>query len=231
MSKESCNINKYEFLNKVEAVKHSRNDNCAQKTETNTKKLMKSLNEMCQNNNESYEYLEQGIIEAIFYISQEPLEFLKLNHVITFTLILLQHLKKCRSGVDNLPIGESLKDIFSKREGLTIGNLTIPKEVLRNVLDRLPNLKAEIEEKSLQINVTMYQLLEGYQNFYSKRVFKWRQKNESMPNFSSGYLIHKYGHKEKLTYINYLKESRPNMAYCILCQQGGKSSRNISSKM
>lgn len=232
LSQESCNINKQDFLHKIDTVKYSRNfhEHCTESK--NSKKLLDSLNEMCQENNEStssLELLEQGILEGISYISQDSLEFLKSNDIIAFTLILLQYLKK--NNDKNLLEGESLKEIFTKQKELKIGHLTITREIFANILDRFPYLKNEIEEKSSQINITMYQLLEGFKNFDSKRVFKWRQKNELMPNFSSAYLIHKYGHKEKLTYINYLKESRPNMAYSILYQLDGKSLRNISSKM
>lgn len=231
LSKESCNINKSEFFDKMEAVKYLRNFN-QDPTELSGEKLFLTLREMCQETNETYEILEQGILETISFISQDPLEFLKSNYTIAFMLILLQHMKKNRTNVvDNLTEGELLKDIFSKHDELQIGHITVPREILSNILDRFSYLKADVEENLPQVNVTMYQLLDGYENFHSKRVFKWRQKNEEMPNFSNEYLTHKYGHKEKLTYMNYLKESRPNMAYNVLCCLGKKSSGNISSKM
>lgn len=215
----------------MEAVKYLRNFN-QDPTELSGEKLFLTLREMCQETNETYEILEQGILETISFISQDPLEFLKSNYTIAFMLILLQHMKKNRTNVvDNLTEGELLKDIFSKHDELQIGHITVPREILSNILDRFSYLKADVEENLPQVNVTMYQLLDGYENFHSKRVFKWRQKNEEMPNFSNEYLTHKYGHKEKLTYMNYLKESRPNMAYNVLCCLGKKSSGNISSKM
>lgn len=185
---------------------------------------------MCDDDSESLEALERGILETISYVSEEPLEFLKRNFAITFTLILLQHLKESRMSIEDgtLSREKSLKDIFSEGEGLKIGDVTIPKEILQNVLDRLPNLKTEIEGKPLRNNVTMYLLLDGYKKLDSSRVFKWRQENGTMPHFSSEYLVNKYGHKEKLTYMNYLKESRPNMAFSILRRQEEKSS--FSSK-
>ena len=234
LSKESCNINKYDFLQKLDAVKYSRIhlDDGTQKSDAKNKKLWDTLSEMCHENSESLEVFEQAILQTIFYISEDPAEFLKENHVIVFTLILLQDLKKQLSIDDGtVPMKNSLKELFMAEDGLRIGHMMIPKELLQNILDRLPDLKTEIEGKSLQNCVTMYQLLDGYKKLDSSRVFKWRQKNKKMPNFFSEYLVNKYGHKEKLTYMNYLKESRPNMAFSILCRQNEKPLSSFSSKM
>ena len=221
-------------MRKVEAVKHSRNylgDN-TEKSVIKNKNLRDALNEMCDEDNESLEALERGILETISYISEDPLEFLKKNFAITFTLILLQHLKESRLSVEDgtLSKEKSFKEIFSEGKGLKIGDIMIPKEILQNVLDRLPDFKTEIEGNSSRNNVSMYQLLDGYKKLDSSRVFKWREKDGRMPNFSSEYLVNKYGHKEKLTYMNYLKESRPNMAFSIIRRQEDKTLGSFSSK-
>lgn len=177
---------------------------------------------MCTTTNDFKEFLELGIIETIKYLTGDINQYLMQNSIIAFALIFLN----CFNDNDFNKV--SLKQILNVNEGPTFKNLNLPKNLLDTVILNLPYLKNELFSKQIKNHINMYQLLDGYVNINSTLFFKWRFKNGKMPDFSSENLVKKFGHKEKLSYINYLKEARPNMAINILIQESSIS--GISSK-
>lgn len=228
LSKPLCNVDKKNFFSKLDIVGLSRNyveDSEIQKLNAKNIKLFDSLKGMCSSTNNYKDFLELGIVETINYLSNGAIQFLKQHPILCFTLIFL-HYSKCKQDSSEM----TLREIFDNEAGLTTKTITLPKTALDAVLYSLPHLKNEIEPKLIKNNITMYQLLDGYRKFNSRRFFKWRLKNGMMPDFFNENLSRKFGHKEELGYINYLKEARPNMAANILWLQQGNSTGGISSK-
>jgi hypothetical protein len=224
-----CNVDKEIFFSKLDVVGLSRNyseDSESEIFDMRNKQLFEHLKNMCNTKNKFNDFLELGIIETINYLTNDSIEFLKKNPIIAFTLIFL-HYSKCKKKNNEI----TLKEIFDSDAGLTIQNLKMPKCVLDTVIVSLPYLRNEIDLNMPKNCITMYELLDGYKKFNSKKFFKWRHRNERMPDFLNENLVNKFGHKEKLTYINYLKEARPNMAVNALLFQQGKLVDGISSKV
>ncbi|XP_011500198.1 PREDICTED: spatacsin [Ceratosolen solmsi marchali] len=229
LSQPMCNVDKQNFFSKLDIVGLSRNYSEDSESETinmKNKQLFEHLKNMCNTTNNANDFVEVGIVESIKYLSNDSVQFLKENPIIAFTLIFL-HYSKYKKINNEI----TLKEIFNNNAGLIIQNLPIPKCVLDTVIVNLPYLKNEIDSNMPKNSITMYELLDGYKNFNSKKFFKWRHKNEGMPDFLNENLVNKFGHKEKLTYINYLKEARPNMAVHALLFQQEKLVAGISSKV
>ncbi|XP_001601258.1 spatacsin [Nasonia vitripennis] len=228
LAKPLCNIDKQNFLLRLDVVGLSRNyykDNEIQNIDLKNKKLYDCLKEMCNTTNNHKQLLELGIIETVNYLSDNFVQFLKQNPILSFTLIFL-HYSECMAIFKDT----TLKEMFSNDTGLVTSRLTLPKDILDSVIFHLPYLKSEIDPKMTKSNITMYQLLDGYKQFNSTKLFKWRLRNGTMPDFLNENLVNKFGHKEKLTYINYLKEARPHMAANILRLQQEQLGGKISAK-
>ena len=189
------------------------------------RELFESLKDMSNATTNFKDFLEVGIIETINYLSNDIFQFLKQNPIIPFTLIFLHYAKS-----KELSNEVTLKELFNSDRGLALKTLTLPKDVLDSVIFNLVHLKNELEPNSSKNNTTMYQLLDGYKKFNSTLFFKWRTRNGAMPDFLNENLVKKFGHKEKLSYINYLKEARPNMAANTLQIQQEKLAGGISPK-
>lgn len=231
----SCNIHKTEFLQTVDrqlCLTH-----CVQKCHTpedNSRltELFNVLTDMCNTQNCYEEALMHGIVESIDYVSDDLTDYLKVNYLISLTLIFLQ-LWRGRSTLfneTNTLKSKLIRDIFSNANGLKINAHIIPQEVLQSTLTHVPALQYIIEHRTKKTEITMYELLDGYRNLNIKLLFKWRLKNEAMPAFANENLIKKYGYKETLTYGYYLKEGRPNMAVHSLKHTQAKLFGNVSSQ-
>lgn len=228
LAQPSCNIDKQNFLSKLDVVGLSRNyfkDNEIQNIDLKNKKLYDSLKDMCNTTNNYKQVLELGIIETVNYLSDDFVQYLRQNPIISFTLIFL-HYSECIA----ISKETNLKEMFNNGTGLVTKRLTLPKDILDSVIFYLPYLKSEVDPKRTKNNITMYQLLDGYKQFNSTTFFKWRLRNGTMPDFLNENLVKKFGHKEKLSYINYLKEARPHMAANILRLQQEQSAGGISAK-
>lgn len=228
LSKKFCNVDKDKFFAKLDTLGLSRNyqeNSDIENLDVNTKNLFDSIKKVCDSHSNYKESLEHGVVETINYLSSDVNQFLKQNPIISFTLVFL-HYSMCKKSSSQI----TLKDIFKGDSELKTKTLTLTKDVLESVIFNLPMLKNEIDSKVSKNHITMYQLLDGYQKFNSSNFFKWRVKNGIMPSFFNDNLVKKYGHKEKLSYINYLKEARPNMAVNILRLQQERMAGGISSK-
>ncbi|XP_011147988.1 spatacsin [Harpegnathos saltator] len=232
----SCNIHKIEFIQTIDrqlCLTH-----CAQKchtSEDNTKltELFNILTNMCNTQDCHEDVLIHGIIKSIEYVSNNLIDYLKENYLITLTLIFLQLWQKRNILCNETNIfveSKLIRDIFTNANGLNINAHIISQEVLQLTLTHIPLLQCIIEDQTKKSDITLYELLDGYKNLSTKLLFKWRLRNEVMPAFASENLIKKYGHKETLTYGYYLKEGRPNMAAYSLKHAQTKLLGNVSSQ-
>ncbi|XP_058809210.1 spatacsin [Phymastichus coffea] len=228
LSKEFCNIDKNSFFAKLDTLGFSRNyqeSSNIHQLDERTKKLFDSIKDLCNAKSNYKESLERGIVETIHYLSSDINQFLKHSFIISFTLIFL-HYSTCKQSSNQV----TLREMFIVDSELKTNTLSLTKDILETVIFHLPLLKNEIDSKMPKNHISMYELLDGYQKFNSTSFFKWRIKNEIIPSFLNDDLVKKYGHKEKLSYINYLKEARPNMAANILRFEQEKIADGISSK-
>ncbi|KAJ8669006.1 hypothetical protein QAD02_000265 [Eretmocerus hayati] len=228
LSRPFCNIDRNNFNLKVLELHLSRYycENTEKKAlDLKNRKLYESLEKLTKAEENFEHHLEQGIIETINYLSNDFSQYLKINPIVSFTLVLLHVLK-----VGRISNNEKLKDILANQCELKTESFSISKDVLDSTLHQLPFLKYELESKSIKNSITMYQLLDGFKNLNCKTFFKWRLKNGAMPDFSNESLVRKFGHKEKLSFINFLKEARPNMAANFFQKQEEKLIGGISSK-
>ncbi|CAL1689224.1 unnamed protein product [Lasius platythorax] len=236
LSLPSCNIDKTEFLRNVDqqlCLTH-----CSQEchTEEDNLKLIQLFNvltDMCNAKDHYEDALIRGIVESINYISDDFNAYLKTNYLVSLTLIFLR-LYQMRSALDNeantSEKSKLMRDIFTNKVPLKIGEHVISQEVLQVALAHIPNMQCIIEDQTKKDDITVYELLDGYKNLNAKQLFKWRLKNEPMPTFTNENLIKKYGHKEILTYHYYLKEGRPYMAAYNLKYAQAKLLGNVSSQ-
>ncbi|XP_048514375.1 spatacsin [Athalia rosae] len=124
-----------------------------------------------------------------------------------------------------------LSGILNNDRSFSVSSLEISKITLKRVVRNFPHLGNALWGNIHPQEMSMYDLLDGYENFNVPQGFAWRHKDREMPTCCTEYLIKKYGHKEKLTYINYLRQGRPNMATRILLHDLKKFHQNISLKM
>ncbi|XP_072747233.1 spatacsin [Anoplolepis gracilipes] len=237
LSLSSCNIDKTEFwrnVNQQLCLTHCSQEYHTQEDNLKLTHLFNVLTDMC-NAKDHYEgALIHGIVESINYLSDDFNGYLKTNYLVTLTLIFLR-LSEMRNALGNDEANTSeknklMRDIFTNKVALKIGEHVISQEVLQFALGHIPNMQSIIEGQTKKDDITVYELLDGYKNFNAKQFFKWRLKNEPMPTFTNENLIKKYGHKEILTYRYYLKEGRPYMAAYTLEYAQAKLLGNVSSQ-
>ncbi|KAL7289760.1 hypothetical protein TKK_0016361 [Trichogramma kaykai] len=232
--KTTCNVEKNDFFSKIDTIRISRDyADTGNISEINVKNkaLFDSMKKMCTHltTDDIKDLVETGISETINYLSDCATTYLMENPVIAFTLIFL-HYSRCKQST-------SLREIFNDRNdsGIQLKTINISKNVLDSVISQLSYLKYETETKAAKSSITMYQLLDGCEKFQSPIFFKWRFKQAKMLDFSNEKLAKKYGHKEQLNYIYYLKEGRPNMAINMLKQDrlttGGSLSSTLKSQV
>lgn len=180
----------------------------------------------------AYDTFEKSIWSTVDYLSDNAVEYLKENPLVLLSIIFAEHRRTFTSKEEPLGQKLSLQDIFIRDTDLQLcSGICISKEVLQKTLDKFPHLQKAVRGESVAQDVSMYQLLNGFENFNAARGFAWRKKMAQMPTFFNEYLVNRYGHKEKLTYVNYLKQGRPNMAARLLVYDQKKFHLDISSKM
>lgn len=235
LSYKSCNINKTEFMKKIDkelCLAHCLSETSTQEDETKIIELYDVLTKMCENQEPLQDILTEGIFKTIYYLSDDVTEYLKQNYLIVLVLIFLYQSREsaiCNQDKDTVLKEITLKNIFTSKNPLQLCNYDISNEVLQNTLKQVPILESIIK-KEPKNKVTMYELLDGYKNLNVKQLYKWRFNNEPMPHFSNDTLVKKYGYTEDLTYKYYLKEARPNMAIFSLKHSQGKVIGNVSSR-
>lgn len=188
-------------------------------------KLYKSLHTMCDAQDNHEIALSNGIFQTIHYLTDDLDNYFKDNYLITFLLIYLQ----TRSS--NKKEQQHLQQLLIEKNDLQINNYVIPFEIVQSVFERIPIFHQILNKVSDETDVTMYDLLDGYENIDVKKLFEWRFKNKTMPHFSQIALVNKYGFKETLNYMYYLKESRPNMAIMHLKRYQNKTINQLSLPM
>lgn len=236
LSLPSCNIDKTEFLRNVDqqlCLAHCTQECHTEEDNLKLTQLFNVLTDMCNAKDHYEDALIRGIVESINYISDDFNAYLKTNYLASLTLIFLQ-LSQMKSALSNeantSEKNKLIRDIFTNKVVLKIGEHIISQEVLQFALTHIPNMQCIIEDQTKKDDITVYELLDGYKNLNAKQLFKWRLKNEPMPTFTNENLIKKYGHKEILTYRYYLKEGRPNMAAYTLEYTQAKLLGNVSSQ-
>jgi len=233
LSLASCNINKTEFLQSIDqqlCLAHCSQNCQTQEDNVKLEKLYNALTNMCNARDNYEDALLHGIVESIDYISDDFNAYLKTNYLVSLTLIFLRLWQARNASCNEANSSEkiTLRDIFTNKAVLKIGNRVISQEVLQSTLAHLPTLQCIFEDQSEKDDITVYDLLDGYKNLNAKAFFKWRFNNEPMPSFTNENLIKKYGHQETLTYGYYLKEGRPNMALHCLTHAQAKLPGNVS---
>ncbi|XP_050480517.1 spatacsin isoform X1 [Bombus huntii] len=235
LSYKSCNINKTEFMKKIDkelCLAHCLSETSTQEDETKIIELYDVLTKMCENQEPLQDILTEGIFKTIYYLSDDVTEYLKQNYLIVLVLIFSYQSREsaiCNQDKGTVLKKITLKSIFTSKNPLQLCNYDISNEVLQNTLKQVPILESIIK-KEPKNKVTMYELLDGYKNLNVKQLYKWRFNNEPMPHFSNETLVKKYGYTEDLTYKYYLKEARPNMAIFSLKHSQGKLIGNVSSR-
>lgn len=235
LSRETCNINKTEFLQSIDkelCLAHCSKEIDSQEEKVKVAELFDALTNMSENQDHCEDALIEGTFKTIHYLSDDVDEYLKQNYLIVLVL-LFSYLSKdsvANNQYKDTEIKEDiLKSIFTSKDDLQLGAYSISNEALQNTLKHVPILQHIIEDKPKK-EVTMYELLDGYKNLNVKQLFKWRFNNEPMLHFSNETLVKRYGHTEALTYEYYLKEARPNMAILSLKHYQGKVIRSVSSR-
>ncbi|KAF7381387.1 hypothetical protein HZH66_013781 [Vespula vulgaris] len=235
LSYESCNINKIEFLENININYYLVQQNYNVETTSKVKNLYNILNRMSDPQCDILDTITDAVLQNIHYISDNFTDFLKENYLISFALVFLQY---CKIDTISSSINKNIefthdnfKNMLNNKDGLQIGANTVPYEILCNTLEYIPIIRCIIQNRSKENDITMYELLDGCQNFTARLFFKWRYNNGPIPHFSNESLAKKYGYKETLTYAYYLKEGRPNMALYTLKHPQGKSLGTISSRM
>lgn len=236
LSLDSCNIDRTGFLQTVNqqlCLTHCSQECPTQEDNVKLLKLFNVLTDMCNTQDRHEDALTDGIVESINYLSDDFNEYLKSNYLLTITLILLkisQMRSEVRNDDDSVHNHEELiRDVFTNNRILKIGEHELSQEVVQSTLANIPTLQSVIEREIID-DITVYDLLDGFQNVNAKLLFKWRFKNEPLPTFTREDLVKKYGHKETLTYGYYLKEGRPHMAAHSLFHAQAKLFGNVFSQ-
>lgn len=236
LSLPSCNIDKTEFLRNVDqqlCLTHCSQECHTEEDNLKLTQLFNVLTDMCNAKDHYEDALIRGIVESINFISDDFNAYLKTNYLASLALIFLRF-SQMRSALGNeantSEKSKLMRDIFTNKVVLKIGEHVISQEVLQFALAHIPNMQGIIEDQTKKDDITVYELLNGYKNLNAKQFFKWRFKNEPMPAFTNENLIKKYGHQEILTYRYYLKEGRPNMAAYTLEYAQVKLLGNVSSQ-
>lgn len=234
LSKQSCILNADDFTEKIHSILYYQTvnkDEINHKLYLKDRKLLDIFHSIHEVETIDQIVFNRAICQTIHHVSDNFDQFLEDNPLITLYLSLSEcknnFMKKGENNGITLP---TLKDIINNEDGLIIEDYTINSEILGK-LKNLPYLKDAIEDISQREDINMYQFLHGYKNLDVHELFKWRQRNDTIPNFTNEHLIKKYGHKEKLTYKYYLKEGRPSMAAYILQNSHSKMRNSLSAKM
>lgn len=235
LSYKSCNINKSEFMKKIDkelCLAHCLSETSTEKDKTKIAELYDALTKMCECQEELQDILIDGIFKTIYYFSDDVAEYLKQNYLIVLVLILLYLSTEStiyNKNKNTVPKESILKSILTDKNDLQLCGYSISNAVLRNTLKQVPILESIIEKKPKK-EVTVYELLDGYENLNVKQLYKWRFNNEPMPHFTNETLVKMYGYTEVLTYEYYLNQARPNMAIFSLKHSQGKLIGNVSSR-
>ncbi|XP_067002124.2 spatacsin [Anabrus simplex] len=131
----------------------------------------------------------------------------------------------------------SVSDVFVNKEGCE--DLQLTKETIEIALKKLPPLEMALSSIHNQFkrkpDVTVYRLLEGYTQFDISKLFGWQKKHsvgaEDFPHFTSQKMIDRFGSRNKLTYLHYLKQARPSFAVNTFIVEQFKTHRKVSKKL
>lgn len=225
LSRANCSVDRELFERKIFSILyHCSESNFAEGSEIREKRLLELLLEICEEPMENEKILQRGIVQNIEMLSPDFESYLQENPMIVLSLVYLEYRLRKREGEFEL------KEIF--KNGVEIDSRIIDAELIRQSVEHFPYLTRSLDAEAARRNdVTIYQLLNGYENIDVQRLFKWRHRKEPMPSFTSENLMKKYGRKEKLTYVYYLKESRPSMAAYVLEKRQERKRDGLSSKM
>lgn len=171
------------------------------------------LKKMCDAESDFVAELQRGLVQTSRYLSSDITQFSRENHLLLLALITLQ----LTGGESN---GKTLKSILFEDCNLEIFDCSLSNTVIREALFKIPYLRQillQLDNKDGR-SLTMYDLIDGFKNFHVQQAFKWRFENDKMLHFSNDELTMKYGHRENITYLHYLKEARPFMAIHVLGQ-------------
>lgn len=228
LSQPFSRINADDFLSKLNVDLYSRSyleEGHMRDVDTKNQTLCTSLETMTQSL-ESEDALWNGILATINHVCKDSDEYLRENPQLVLSLVFLRYQKQRNS--DN----RLLEEIFDDEEGLSLDEYrSVSKETLLNTLHAFPHLEKSMRGETVSQDASMYELINGFENFNANRGFIWRYRNCQMPTFTSEYLVKRYGHKEKLNYVSYLKQGRPNMAARLFIYEQKKFHPEISSKM
>ncbi|KAK0162920.1 hypothetical protein PV327_006649 [Microctonus hyperodae] len=232
--KPSCILNSDDFTEKIHSILYYQTvntDEINHELYLKDKKLLDIFHSIHEVETIDQNVFNRAICQTIHHVSDNFDQFLNDNPLITLYLLLSECKNNFMKKEENNGITLlTLKDIIDNESGLIVNDYTINSKILGK-LKNLPYLKDAIEEISQRKDINMYQFLHGYKNLNVHELFKWRQKNETVPNFANEHLIKKYGQNEKLTYKYYLKEARPSMAAYILQNSHSKIRNSLSAKM
>ncbi|XP_034936276.1 spatacsin [Chelonus insularis] len=214
-----CDSNEDHFFARVHSIIYYQNTSNDYNEELylNDQELLDVFNKLNQATHFDQKEFNLAICKTINRISDNSQEYLKENPFMLFYLFL-----------SNFKNYHNFKDIEMVDTSFTELNFKELNKLIKNLFTNLPYFKEAIDKVSQKDDITMYQMLQGFENLDVYELFKWRQKGEVLPNFRSENLIKRYGHKEELTYKYYLKEARPSMAAYIFQNRHNKIQNNYS---
>ncbi|KAF7989681.1 hypothetical protein HCN44_008355 [Aphidius gifuensis] len=222
LTNKLTNVDREYFEKNIHSILYYQNrDNIDDNLYSNDQDLLNNLNQISEAESFDMNLLSRCICQTICKITDEQDVYFETHPLITFYLILLKY--KSQESEDNKI---SLYDMINNDNGIVIDNVLLSRNIIIKIIDKIVYVKDAIKDDNKKNDITIYQLLNGYKNIDTQKLFKWRIKNETIPNFANDNLIKKYGRNEKLTYKYYLKESRPSMAAYIVQKQ-----INLSSKI
>lgn len=183
-----------------------------------------------------------AVHETCKYLSKSNLsQYLSENHLIVLGVLLFSD--------------SELFDVFSENKTLTIDNVNLNwEESLNSLLPHLHSVYQRWKTNSLVIvnDVTVYQLLSGYQGLDISKIFEFqflakskktnnptsslKQKKPSnyvdeFPHCENTNLMKKYAYDKKLNYLYYLRQNRPCMASQALLIQQYQAFRRLNVSM
>ena len=233
LSYKQCNIDRETFEEKIFSIIYYRSASEEFRDRVpQDRKLLETLTATFNSTEPNESLVQLSIVETAKALSKDTDQYFADNPLMVFALAHLEYLKNSQNQSDDESTTKAieLKDIFYNDNGLNTGTIVIPPRILRETLDKLPYLKRAMNEENFDNDITMYQLLDGYRNLDVQRLFKWRFRNEPMPSFTNEKLIKKYGRKERLNYLYYLKQARPSMAAYFFQQEQNKFRDGMNSK-
>lgn len=224
-SLDSCNVDSASFLSKLDIIKYFQNS-CERSDPIKAQTLLEAMTAMNSESSDEKQSLLKAILATISYIEDDVNIYLRLNPILTFALVFIQHMME--NG--NAQKSTTLCDLFLSKEELIVNSVRISSLTLEQVTTALLHL--DVKSKESKADQNMYNLLDGFRKFNVANFFKWRFDDTSRPKFGCDEWSKMYGHEEKLNYIYYLREARPNIAVRSLYSKDPRGTiKDLSTKM